>query len=66
MNDTSKLENARAGREALDAVASRAEGSSTAAVAAAMRRYLGAEQHHVLKEHDGRSSSEQVPTHQAG
>jgi hypothetical protein len=59
MNDISKLENLRAGHEARDSVASSHEGSSAAAVTAAMRRYLGAEQYHELKGEQGQSESQQ-------
>jgi hypothetical protein len=50
----SNLETERTTREARDSVASSHGGSSTAVVAAAMRRYLGAEQYHELR--DERSS----------
>jgi hypothetical protein len=56
MNDRSQLENARAAREARDSVASSHESS---AVAAAMRRYLGAERYRELKEERDQSVSEQ-------
>jgi len=64
MTDTSKLESARAAREARDSVASRAEGATTAAVASAMRRYLSAEQYHELREVEP-SADEQEPTDDA-
>ena len=62
MNDMSKLENARAAREARDSVASSPAGSSAAAVAAAMRRYLGAEQYHELRNEQEQSESQPEPT----
>ena len=64
MSDMSNLENARAAREARDSVASSHQGSSAAAVAAAMRRYLGAEQYHELKDEQGHSESQQEPVDQ--
>ena len=61
MSDMSKLEKAQATSEARAALASRPAGSSTAAVAVAMRRYLSAEHYHELKEEEehaaGTSSS---------
>ncbi len=62
MKDMSKFENARAAREARDSVASAPGGSSAAAVAAAMRRYLGAEQYHELKDEVEESESREEPT----
>ncbi|MBF4767180.1 hypothetical protein ISU10_05310 [Nocardioides agariphilus] len=53
----STYEKAAAAGEARDAVASRPSGSSTAAVAAAMRRYLSAEQYRELDEADGHAAS---------
>lgn len=61
MNDMSKLENARAAREARDSVASSPGGSSAAAVAAAMRRYLGAEQYHELRSEEEQSENQPEP-----
>ena len=66
MSDTSKLESARAAREARDSVVTSPGGSSSAAVAAAMRRYLSAEQYHELREDEGQSASKQNPTDNAG
>ena len=62
----SKLENARAAREARDAVASQPAGSSAPAVAVAMRRYLTAQQYHELRNEGARSASEPDPTDHAG
>ena len=61
MSDMSKLEKARAALEARDSVASSPAGSSAAAIAAAMRRYLSAEQYHELKDEHGRSEHRQEP-----
>jgi hypothetical protein len=58
MNDMSKLENARAAREARDSVASSPGGSTAAAVAAAMRRYLGAEQYHELRSEEEQAENQ--------
>jgi hypothetical protein len=58
MSDTWKLEHARAASEARDLVAFSRSGSTAAAVATAMRRYLGAEQYHELKDADGQSAGE--------
>ena len=59
MNDTSKLEDARAAREAGASVGSWHGGSSTAAVAAAMRRYLTAEHYHELQADEAQPAREQ-------
>jgi hypothetical protein len=59
MSDTSRLETGRAAREARDSVASRPTSASSAAVAAAMRRYLGAEQYRELKAEEGQAAGEQ-------
>jgi hypothetical protein len=48
MSDMSKLEKAKAALEARDSVAR--AGTSSAAVPAAMRRYLSAERYHELKD----------------
>jgi hypothetical protein len=61
MNDMSKLENARAAREARDSVVSSPGGSSAAAVAAAMRRYLGAEQYHELRGEEEQPETQPEP-----
>jgi hypothetical protein len=53
MSGMSKLEKARAISEARDALASRPAGPSTAAVAAAMRRYLSAERYREHYRDDG-------------
>ena len=66
MSDTSKGENLRAAREARESLASSHAGSSGAAVAAAMRRYLRTEQYHALREDAGQSVSEPDPTDHAG
>ena len=50
MFDMSKVEKARTDREATDHVAASRPSSSSAAVEAAMHRYLSAEQYHELKE----------------
>jgi hypothetical protein len=60
MSDMSKFEKAQAASEARDAATSRAAGSSAAAVAAAMRRYLNAEQYHELREEEGDAASERI------
>ena len=52
MSDLSRTEKERAAGEARDAVASRPAGASAAAVVAAMRRYLRAEQYHERKDGD--------------
>jgi hypothetical protein len=49
MSDSSRIENAQAAREAREAIASRPTSSSGAAIDAAMRRYLSAEQYHELR-----------------
>jgi len=56
MNDLSKVEKARAAREARDIVASSQGGSSQSAVAAALRRYLSAEQYHERRVEDASDS----------
>ena len=65
MSDMSKLEKARAACEARDSVASSPAGSSAAAIAAAMRRYLSAEQYHELKDEHERSERQPEPTDHA-
>lgn len=52
MNDMSKAEAMRAAREARDR-AGTSRGASAAAVEAAMKRYLSAEQYHQLEEDAG-------------
>jgi hypothetical protein len=59
MNDTSKLEDARAAREARASVGPSHGGSSTAAVAAVMRRYLTAERYHELQADEAQPAREQ-------
>ena len=51
MDNTSRTEAARAAREARDRTPG-PQGSSAAAIEAAMRRYLSAEQYHELVEDD--------------
>lgn len=65
MSDMSKVEKAEAAREARASVASAQAGSSSAAVAAAMRRYLSAEQYHELKGEQHTSESRREPADQA-
>jgi hypothetical protein len=52
MSDTSKGESARAGREAREAIVSRPQGSKSAAIADAMRRYLSSETYDQLRKRD--------------
>lgn len=59
MKDTSKLEDARAAREARASVGSSHGGSSVTAVAAAMRRYLTAERYHELQADEAQPAREQ-------
>ncbi|MBF4764519.1 hypothetical protein ISU07_15405 [Nocardioides islandensis] len=59
MSDMSKLEKAKAALEARDSVAR--AGSSSAAVAAAMRRYLSAERYHELKDEPHTPESRRDP-----
>lgn len=61
MSDMSRSEKARAAAEARDAVATRPAGSSAAAVAAAMRRYLSAEQYHDLQEEKEETERSSMP-----
>jgi hypothetical protein len=65
MSDTSKLENARAAREARDSVGPRRARSSVPAVAEAMRLYVSAERYHKLKQ-KGHLDSKQNPSGDAG
>jgi hypothetical protein len=61
MSETSRIENAQITREARDAVTARPRGSSAAAIEAAMRRYLSAEQYHELHEREQPSDEETKP-----
>ena len=63
MSDMSKFEKAQAASEARDAATSRAAGSSAAAVAAAMRRYLNAEQYHELRDEQDHPATERISPH---
>jgi hypothetical protein len=58
MGEMSEVERQQAAREARDAIVSRPAGASTSAREAAMRRYLGAEQYHELRQEQGRSQDE--------
>jgi hypothetical protein len=62
MGDMSKVEKAKAAREATDHVAASRPSSSAAAVEAAMHRYLSAEQYHELNERQEPATTEQGPT----
>jgi hypothetical protein len=58
MAEMSKGETARAGSEARDAIASRPQGSRSAAIAAAMRRYLSSETYDQQRKHDAENAED--------
>lgn len=61
MSEMTKLEKARAAREARDSVAASPEGTSAAAVATAMRRYLSAERYHELRAESAQADDREEP-----
>jgi hypothetical protein len=66
MSGSSRIENAQATHEALEAVASRSCGSSAHLVATATRRYLSAEQYHEVSKDEGPFEGRSEPTDEAG
>ena len=64
MGNMSRTEAARAAQEARDRTPG-PRGSSAAAIEAAMRRYLSAEQYHELKDEQHTSESRREPADQA-
>jgi hypothetical protein len=62
MSDRQRGESARAAHEAQDAIVSRPRGSKTAAIADAMRRYLGAETYDEHRKHAAETAEDETPS----